>query len=131
MDRGLFIEADAVIGSTTIGISGQSDRNTDVTVVVTSPNGNVVTVDQITPNADGSFMIDIQTSSQLWKQDGFYTVTAQQGGVSAYKDSVQVDIADGVIVPEFGTIAVLILAVAIISIIAISTKTRLSVLPKY
>ena len=34
-------------------------------------------------------------------------------------------------IPEFGTIAALILAVAIISIIAISTKTRLNVLPKY
>ena len=34
-------------------------------------------------------------------------------------------------IPEFGTIAALILVVAIISIIAISTKTRLNVLPKY
>ena len=35
------------------------------------------------------------------------------------------------VIPEFGTIAALILAVAIISIIAISAKTRLNVLPKY
>ena len=34
-------------------------------------------------------------------------------------------------VPEFGTIAALILAVAIVSIIAVSKKTRLNVLPKY
>ena len=34
-------------------------------------------------------------------------------------------------IPEFGTIVALILAVAIISIIAISAKTRLNVLPKY
>ena len=33
-------------------------------------------------------------------------------------------------IPEFGTIAVMILAVAIISIIAISTKSRLSIMPK-
>ncbi|MGQ0376030.1 MAG: PEFG-CTERM sorting domain-containing protein, partial [Nitrososphaerota archaeon] len=34
-------------------------------------------------------------------------------------------------VPEFGTIAVMILAVAIISIIAVSARSRLNVLPKY
>jgi predicted secreted protein with PEFG-CTERM motif len=42
-----------------------------------------------------------------------------------------VDILDGVVVPEFGTIAAMILAVAIISIIAISAKSRLSIIPRY
>ncbi|MBM3910531.1 MAG: PEFG-CTERM sorting domain-containing protein, partial [Thaumarchaeota archaeon] len=32
---------------------------------------------------------------------------------------------------EFGTIAVMILAVAIISIIVVSARSRLNVLPKY
>ncbi|MGI0008131.1 MAG: PEFG-CTERM sorting domain-containing protein, partial [Nitrosopumilaceae archaeon] len=35
------------------------------------------------------------------------------------------------IVPEFGAIAALVLAVAIISIIAVSAKTRLRLMPKY
>ena len=35
------------------------------------------------------------------------------------------------IVPEFGTIAVMILVVAIVSIIAISAKSRLSIMPRY
>ena len=34
-------------------------------------------------------------------------------------------------IPEFGTIAALILAVAIISIIVVSSRTRLTVLQKY
>ncbi len=34
-------------------------------------------------------------------------------------------------IPEFGTIAALILAVAIISIIAVTAKTRLNIIPKY
>jgi predicted secreted protein with PEFG-CTERM motif len=42
-----------------------------------------------------------------------------------------VDILDGTVVPEFGTIAAMILAVAIISIIAISAKSRLSIVPRY
>jgi predicted secreted protein with PEFG-CTERM motif len=60
-----------------------------------------------------------------------YTVVAQQGSGSAFTDSVEVDIADGLVVPEFGTIAAMILAVAIISIIAISAKSRLSIVPRY
>ena len=35
------------------------------------------------------------------------------------------------VVPEFGTIAAMILAVAIISIVAISAKSRLSILSRY
>jgi predicted secreted protein with PEFG-CTERM motif len=35
------------------------------------------------------------------------------------------------VIPEFGAIAALILAVAIISIIAVSAKTRLSIMPKF
>ncbi len=35
------------------------------------------------------------------------------------------------IIPEFGTIAVMILAVAIISIIAVSARSRLSIIPRY
>jgi len=34
-------------------------------------------------------------------------------------------------IPEFGTIAVMILVVAIVSIIIVSSKTKLSLVPKY
>ena len=40
-------------------------------------------------------------------------------------------IGTSVVIPEFGTIAAMILAIAIISIIAISSKTRLSIIPRY
>jgi predicted secreted protein with PEFG-CTERM motif len=67
----------------------------------------------------------------LWKQDGFYTVIVQQFDDPKYTASAEVDILDGVVVPEFGTIAAMILAVAIISIIAVSAKSRLSIIPRY
>ena len=127
--KGLTIKANAVVGTTTIGITGVSDRtNLDVTLKVIAPNGNVVSVEQITPGLDGKFAKDITTGGPLWKQDGFYTVTAQQGDNKA---SVEVEILDGVIVPEFGPIAALILAVAIISVIVVSAKSRLSIMPRY
>ena len=42
-----------------------------------------------------------------------------------------IEIVGSHVVPEFGTIAAMILAVAIVSIIAISAKSRLSIMPRY
>ena len=129
---GLFIEANAMEGSDTIEITGiTSKTNEDVTFTVTSPNGNIISIDQISPSTNGDFATDISVGGSLWSQDGAYTVTAQQGNDSMFTDSVEVEVADGLVVPEFGTIAAMILAVAIISIIAISSKSRLSIVPRY
>jgi len=43
----------------------------------------------------------------------------------------EIEIIGTFVIPEFGTIAALILAVAIISIIAVSARTKLSIMPKY
>jgi len=130
--KGLTMRANAMEGSTTIGITGHSDRtNIDITLKVIAPNGNVVSVDQITPSLDGKFTKDITTGGPLWTQDGIYTVRAQQGESPDYKASVEVEIIDGVVIPEFGAIAALILTIAIISIIAVSAKSKLSIMPRY
>ena len=42
-----------------------------------------------------------------------------------------IEIIGTYVIPEFGTIAAMILAVAIISIIAVSAKSRLSIIPRY
>ncbi|PIW35837.1 MAG: PEFG-CTERM domain-containing protein, partial [Nitrosopumilales archaeon CG15_BIG_FIL_POST_REV_8_21_14_020_33_23] len=67
----------------------------------------------------------------LWKENGFYTITANQGLSSEHKQSIKVEIDNGVVVPEFGSIAVMILTVAIISIVVVSAKSRLSIMPRY
>ena len=43
----------------------------------------------------------------------------------------EIEIIGTFIIPEFGTIAAMILAVAIISIIAVSARSRLSIMPRY
>ena len=130
--KGLTMRANAVEGSTTIGIVGHSDRtNIDITLKVIAPNGNVVSVEQITADLDGRFAIDITTGGPLWTQDGIYTVIAQQGESSNHKALVEVEVVDGVVIPEFGAIAALILAISIISIIIVSSKSRLSIMPRY
>jgi len=131
-DAGIEFNAEAEMGSDTIVITGTTDRiSTDVALTIIAPNGNVVSIDQVSPSLNGEFTSVITTGGPLWTQDGIYTVTAQQFDSSAYKASTEVDIKDGVVVPEFGTIAAMILAVAIVSIIAISAKSRLSIMPRY
>jgi len=131
-DIGLEISAEAEIGSNTITITGTTDRLSEgITLTVTAPNGNIVSVDQVSPESNGEFTSVFTTGGPLWKQDGFYTITAHQNDNPRYNASTEVDIQDGVVIPEFGTIAAMILAVAIISIIVISAKSRLSIIPRY
>ena len=66
----------------------------------------------------------------MWKQDGVYSITAHQGSASISKSTVEVEIADGAVVPEVGTIASLVLVVAISSIVVLSAKGRLSFTPR-
>jgi predicted secreted protein with PEFG-CTERM motif len=130
-EYGLTIEADAVEGSTTINITGHaSSGSLPVTIMVLAPNGNVVSIDQITPDSDGEFTSTIGVGGPLWKQDGVYSISAQQGSATQNQASVEVEIADGAVVPEFGTIASLILVVAISSIVVLSAKGRLSFTPR-
>ena len=127
---GLTLTASGVEGSTTIDVSGTTDRTGDITLKVTAPNGNVVSVSQISPSG-GSFMTTIEVGGPLWSQDGMYTISAHQGAASNYQTSTEVEIADGHVIPEFGVIAAMILAVAIVSIIVVTAKTKLSIVPRY
>ena len=108
---GLTIEADAVEGATTITIHGHTDSGSSPVIIkVLAPNGNLVSIDQLNVSA-GEFEATIATGGPLWKQDGVYTI-------------------DGAVVPEFGTIASLVLVVAITSIVILSAKGRLSFTPR-
>jgi len=127
---GLTLSAGGIEGSTTIDVSGTTDRGNDITVKVIAPNGNLIATAQISPS-DGSFATTIETGGPQWSQDGMYTVSAYQGAASNYQTSADVEIVDGHVIPEFGTIAIMILVVAIVSIIALSAKTKLSIIPKY
>ena len=123
---GLMIEADAVEGSTTITITGSATSITiPVTIMVLAPNGNIVSIDQINIDSDGSFTSTIGVGGPMWKQDGIYLITAQQGSNSLNKSTAEIEIAGGAVIPEFGTVASLILVVAISSIVLLSTKSKL------
>ena len=46
-------------------------------------------------------------------------------------ETERIEIVGSWAIPEFGTIAVMILVVAIVSIIIVSAKTKLSLVPRY
>ena len=206
-----------------------------VTLTVTSPLNNIVTIQQLEVSSDGTYSTSLNTAGELWKYDGTYTIRVQYGGENV-NNKVRVELTGGIVsgpgqptiecsaseiavmgkcvpfsisggtitgqsvntmdkslvlnvmatedgtltitpssdvirgvfmvlvdgeewddveydgnsitvmfpagteeiemigtfvIPEFGTIAVMILAVAIISIIAVSARSRLSIMPKY
>ena len=111
-----------------------TNLETDISLKVTGPTGNVVSAGQIMIDDNGDFETTFATSSPLWMQNGVYTISAQYGGESR-SDEVKVQLEGEFmgteVVPEFGPIAALVLAIAIISIIAVSAKTGLRLMPKY
>ena len=128
----ITMSADAINGSDTITIQGNTSiLDSDITLVASSPNGNVVTIAQISPDSIGNFEIEIKTAGPMWKQDGVYAITANQGAASEYKQTINVEIKDGVVIPEFGIIASVILAISILAVIIFSTRTKLNILTRY
>ncbi|MCH7966231.1 MAG: PEFG-CTERM sorting domain-containing protein [Thaumarchaeota archaeon] len=132
-DAGLALDAASFVnGDNRFTVTGTTDRISEAVVIqIFAPNGNLVTTAQVLATLDGEFTAEIVVGGPLWKQNGDYTVTAFQNDNPKYTASVEVEIIDGTVIPEFGTIAMMILAVAIISIIAISAKSRLSIIPRY
>ena len=111
-------------------ITGSTDKSGQIAIKANAPNGNLVSINQTSPNADGTFTIEMQLGGDLGKQDGLYTITAQQGSGTQYIDQVMVEIVDGVIIPEFGSAAIIVLVVAIVAIVAITSRSRLSIQPR-
>jgi predicted secreted protein with PEFG-CTERM motif len=91
----------------------------------------MITIDQVTPGINGDFEVEIKVGGPMWKEDGFYTITANQGTLSEHKESIKVEIKDGVVVPEFGVVASLVLVISIIAVIAISAKSKLVIPTRY
>jgi len=56
-------------------------KKMDVTIVITAPNGNLVTVLQITPSSDGNYS-DSFTAGGMISDEGDYTVKAKWGAQS-------------------------------------------------
>ena len=54
-------------------------KNFDMTLKLVAPNGNIITISQISPNSDGSYSTFIPVQGPLWKLDGDYTISVSWG----------------------------------------------------
>nr|AIF13355.1 hypothetical protein [uncultured marine thaumarchaeote KM3_61_H06] len=80
----------------------------------------------IKPFGDGTFFVFVNGEEvQDFVQDGNTLIIPCKAGYE------KIEIVGSWAVPEFGTIAAMILVVAIVAIIAVSAKTKLSLVPRY
>jgi len=84
----------------------------------------ILNSDIITPFDDGSYFVLVDSEEAEFEQMG-NTLHIEYGA-----GAEKIEIVGSHVVPEFGTIAMIILAVAIVSIIAITAKTKISLIPK-
>ena len=81
-NSGDYVQGDTIAVSGSASISEDPLKAFDVTLKVTAPNGNLVTVQQATPSDDGYYSLSI-TSGASWKFDGVYTIAAYYGDAIA------------------------------------------------
>jgi len=80
--------------------------------------------DIITPFDDGSYFVLINSEEVEFEQMGNTLHIDYTAGTE------KIEIVGSHVVPEFGTIAMIVLAVAIVSIIVITAKTKISLIPR-
>ena len=80
--------------------------------------------DIITPFDDGSYFALVDGQEVEFMQMGNTLHIEYSAGAE------KIEIVGSHVVPEFGTIAMIVLAVAIVSIIVLTTKTRATLIPK-
>ena len=109
-------------------VTGASINTNDNAVIIriSANSDGTLTLSPSSSVIDGVFMVLVD--NEEWDDveiDGNKVTVMFPAGTE------KIELIGTFVIPEFGTIAVMILAVAIISIIAVSAKSRLSIMPRY
>ena len=112
-----------------INISTSSDGNLNINLPrnsIDSMDNNGQDIDFIVLMYEENSEIPIQTDfKNLDESDQFRSID-----IPVKNGDTKIEIIGTHVIPEFGTIAMIVLAVAIVSIIAVSAKSRLSITPR-
>jgi len=114
-------------GASVTSITANADDDSVIIAIDAEDDGELsVTLHSkvITAFDDGTYFVLIDNEEVEFEQSG-NSLTIPYGA-----GNEKVEIVGSHVVPEFGTIAMIILAVAIVSIIAITAKTRTTLIPK-
>jgi predicted secreted protein with PEFG-CTERM motif len=136
VDRTNFVLSYTITGGSVLSVTPDDGANSLIIGISTTSDGELTItlprelIDAV--DADGqedSFFVlidgeEVDFDESKTSKDRTLTIAFPDG-------AEEIEIIGSFVVPEFGTIAALILAIAIISIIAVSSKTKLSILPKY
>ena len=115
--------------SLVINIATSSDGNLNINLPregIDSLDNNGQDIDFIVLMYEGNSEIPIQTDvKKIEVGNEFRSID-----IPVKNGDTKIEIVGTHVVPEFGTIAMIVLAVAIVSIIAVSAKSRLSIMPR-
>ena len=78
----LNIDKTSYLEGETISISGAIKNmiaSNQISLIIQSPNGNLVALDQMTVGSDKQFSTEIKLGGKLMKQEGTYTIKVQYG----------------------------------------------------
>jgi len=153
-ETGTAVTGTAVTGTTVTGPSGESfyklgagqieydvtcnatpgffaNADDDTIVIYLDPTDDgIITVtlheELIKPFEDGTFVVIVDNQEM---QD--FTQVGNTLTIPCLAGTEKIEIVGSWAIPEFGVIAAMILAAAIVSIIVITAKTRLSLVPRY
>jgi predicted secreted protein with PEFG-CTERM motif len=115
----------SILGGTVNGVKVNTNDNSLIVMISANEDGTIT----LTPSKnvlDGAFMVLVD--GEEWDD---VEIIGNKITVMFLAGAEEIEIIGTYVVPEFGAIAALILAVAIISIIAVSAKSRLSIMPRY
>ena len=115
----------SITGGVVTGATVNTNENSIVISISAKEDGQLT----ITPSKtvlDGIFMVLVDGEESNDEE-----IVGNKVTVMFPAGTEKIEIIGTYVIPEFGAIAAMILAVAIISIIAISAKSRLSIIPRY
>ena len=123
------IAYDITCSDTSPSFRGNADDDS-ISVEIDGTHDGMLTIvldeEIIKPFGDGTFFVLINGES-------FFDFTQEENKliIPCNDETERIEIVGSWAIPEFGTIAVMILVVAIVSIIIVSAKTKLSLVPRY
>ncbi len=136
VDRTSYVLSYTITGGSVLSVTPDDEANSLIIGISTTSDGELTItlprelIDAIAPDgSEDTFFVLIDGEEVDFDET---TTDTDRTLTIAFPDGAEeIEIIGSFVVPEFGTIAALILAIAIISIIAVSSKTKLSILPKY
>ena len=115
----------SISGGTVNRVNVNTNDNSIILMISANADGTIT----LSPSKDvleGPFMVLVD--DEQWDDA---EINGNEITVMFLAGAEKIEIFGTHVIPEFGVIAALILAVAIISIIAVSAKSRLSIMPRY